>query len=86
MDAAVAEGALRTRLAREMRCARATCHMTVEVGGDSQRSIDEAEDGQLDFRWGPRPTSRLLGQAIHCGHEFKIEAPKDTVNHARATH
>jgi ferredoxin len=79
-------GALRTGLACEMRCARSTCHMTVEVGGDSQRSIDGAEGHLLDFRRSLNPPRRLLSEAIRSSQAFKIETPKYTVNHARAKH
>ena len=57
-------------------CACSTCHIYVEVGGDTAPEASEDEEDQLDFAPALRPSSRLACQCVPDGsQDVEVELP-----------
>ena len=57
-------------------CGCSTCHIYVEVGGDSATEPTEEEDDQLDYAPALRPSSRLACQCVPDGSvDVEVELP-----------
>ena len=57
-------------------CACSTCHIYVEVGGDTAPEATEEEEDQLDYAPALRPGSRLACQCVPDGsQDVEVELP-----------